>query len=263
MPRLPIAHLILFLSMLLCSCSGVKSTRPDTPLRMEAKTFEKSAGKCMMNEPCMLLRLDYPEITAASSEEAKTKMNGAIRQWILRSTEDGKYAQTPEDLWKGLSEERQTVTKDFPDHRVPWYTKRTVKLESESPVALSFQCLEDLDTGGAHPNRNVDYLNFRPSTGDRVSLADILKAGSEPQLTQIAEKRFRQMKGLSANADLNESGFQFEKNQFFLNNNYSIGRDSLKFYYNNYEIAPYAVGPTELVIPYSEIKDLLRPEAGI
>ena len=32
----------------------------------------------------------------------------------------------------------------------------------------------------------------------------------------------------------------------------------MHFYYNAYEIAPYAFGPTELIIPYESLTDLMK-----
>ncbi|HLH18807.1 MAG TPA: RsiV family protein [Bryobacteraceae bacterium] len=42
--------------------------------------------------------------------------------------------------------------------------------------------------------------------------------------------------------------------------NFALTDESLIFYYNTYEIASHADGPTEVEIPLSEIRDLLRPE---
>jgi len=35
------------------------------------------------------------------------------------------------------------------------------------------------------------------------------------------------------------------------------------FYYNNYEITAYAFGPTELEIPYSKIRELIKENSII
>ncbi|MEB0249576.1 RsiV family protein, partial [Mucilaginibacter sp. 5B2] len=53
----------------------------------------------------------------------------------------------------------------------------------------------------------------------------------------------------------------FDKNIFKLNENYSITPIALRFMYNQYEIKPYASGQTELLIPYSEISKLMRPQS--
>ncbi len=32
------------------------------------------------------------------------------------------------------------------------------------------------------------------------------------------------------------------------------------FYFNPYEIAPYSMGPTEILIPYDEIKNIIKED---
>ena len=46
-----------------------------------------------------------------------------------------------------------------------------------------------------------------------------------------------------------------------MTDNFALTKDGLKFVYNPYEIAPYAMGQQEIVIPYSELKSLLKPNA--
>lgn len=44
------------------------------------------------------------------------------------------------------------------------------------------------------------------------------------------------------------------------NNNFYFDDQSLTFIYNQYEIGPYAVGIIEIKVPFSEIKEALKPE---
>jgi hypothetical protein len=37
----------------------------------------------------------------------------------------------------------------------------------------------------------------------------------------------------------------------------------IRFLYNQYEIKPYAAGQTDLVVPYTQIKQLLKPNTVI
>lgn len=47
---------------------------------------------------------------------------------------------------------------------------------------------------------------------------------------------------------------------FALTENFWIGPKGLTFYYNPYEIAPWALGTTELLLTYREIRDLIKPD---
>ncbi len=44
----------------------------------------------------------------------------------------------------------------------------------------------------------------------------------------------------------------------FPSENFILGDETITFVYNPYEIAPYAMGSTELIIPFSDIEKLLK-----
>jgi len=63
---------------------------------------------------------------------------------------------------------------------------------------------------------------------------------------------------LKPDENLEEAGFWFNEGNFKLNDNFLITTDGLKFFFNSYEIGPYAIGTTELLIPFSRIKNILK-----
>jgi hypothetical protein len=93
-----------------------------------------------------------------------------------------------------------------------------------------------------------------------VTLESILTEGALPRLTAITERHFRAKRELGPTADLKEEGFWWKDGRFHLNENYGFGETSLTFFYNQYEVAPYSMGVTEVEIPYAEIAHLLRPK---
>lgn len=44
----------------------------------------------------------------------------------------------------------------------------------------------------------------------------------------------------------------------YVTNNFILGKDSIFFLYNNYEIAPYYKGRSRIGFDYDELKDLLK-----
>ncbi|MBI3037952.1 DUF3298 domain-containing protein [bacterium] len=61
-----------------------------------------------------------------------------------------------------------------------------------------------------------------------------------------------------ADAQVKDSGFTFPKNEFALNENFLVSKDGLLFFFNSYEIAPYALGPTQILLPWRYIKTLVK-----
>lgn len=56
---------------------------------------------------------------------------------------------------------------------------------------------------------------------------------------------------------LRDKGYLYSMDMF-PSENFILGEETITFIYNPYEIAPYNVGSTELIIPFSDIKDLLK-----
>ena len=44
----------------------------------------------------------------------------------------------------------------------------------------------------------------------------------------------------------------------FITNNIILGKDSITFLYNRYEIAPYALGDIEISLDYNTLKDIMK-----
>jgi hypothetical protein len=104
------------------------------------------------------------------------------------------------------------------------------------------------------------FVNFWCGTGEPIQLQDILVQGGEQKLLKSAEAHFRQLKKLGSTESLTKAGFWFDNDKFHLTQNYGLGKDAITFYYNAFEIAPQAIGPTSLTIPYAELAGVLRDE---
>jgi len=55
---------------------------------------------------------------------------------------------------------------------------------------------------------------------------------------------------------LEEYGFWFQGDAFEVNENFYFENGNIVFLFNPYEIAPYAGGTSELIIPLSDLGDL-------
>ncbi len=126
---------------------------------------------------------------------------------------------------------------------------------SSGMVSISFE--NYAYTGGAHPNSHTMLLNYNLKYGRTVSLKDLVTDLQE--LKYLAEKAFRDSRDLSPDEDLNEAGF-FGDNGFQMPSNFGVTQEGLYFYYNSYEIAPYAAGPTDFVLTWEDLGDIARKD---
>ena len=62
---------------------------------------------------------------------------------------------------------------------------------------------------------------------------------------------------MSTIEELCERGYSLDID-FFITNNIILGKDSITFLYNRYEIAPYALGDIEISLDYNTLKDIMK-----
>jgi hypothetical protein len=83
---------------------------------------------------------------------------------------------------------------------------------------------------------------------------DLIK--DRTKLNKRVEQKFREINEIGPHDNLNEKGF-FWDGKFQLPANIGLVPEGVQFFYNSYEIAAYAVGPTEFVLTWEELGDLL------
>lgn len=150
---------------------------------------------------------------------------------------------------------RQFV-KDFPDYHQPWEItlNGTVTYQSASLICIEMNYYAF--TGGAHGNAGLRAVLCDAKTGKMIlndALFNNIKA-----FKAYAEKQFRLKYKIPENQSINATGLQFEEEKFQLPLNIFYTDKGLLLYYNQYEIASYADGPKELVLPYEEIDGFLK-----
>lgn len=115
-------------------------------------------------------------------------------------------------------------------------------------------------TGGPHGDYYTYFYNFDIVTGKELSLSDVLIDGYEEELRKIAEHTLRLNFGINDDQSLGEFGFTLPTGKFELSKNFYLKGEGIGFFYNIYEIAPYAVGSIEVFIPMKKIKKLVKKD---
>ncbi|MDR0375509.1 MAG: RsiV family protein [Treponema sp.] len=116
-------------------------------------------------------------------------------------------------------------------------------------------------TGGAHGNQTEEFFVFDKDgkTPNYVLLSDIILPDAQTALLRIIESRLRTDAGLSVEDPLSANGFfddavEMPSQVFIAGEGAPLG---VGFHWNPYEIAPYARGYVETVVPYEAIQDML------
>ena len=259
----PITYILFIFSILgLTACdSGLGFSEQEEKIRYENSTFSRQDGACLgdpqvteENQRCVSIKLQYPDIQSAPEPEMRKQLNQKIKALILSSDNEVQ----PQSIEQMAYLFMQDYKKETLEHPANWNLEKVVEVILNTPQIISFSINESSYTGGAHGAYSQAFLNIDLDIMQSLALSDILLAGYEAELNVTGEKIFRQVKELSRNANLEKAGYWFERG-FALNDNFLITEKGLLFYFNAYDIAPYALGATEILIPYSEIQNLIDP----
>ena len=237
--------------------SNASSAAPATPAASTAVTFEpRSVEK--KDDPSSV-SFSYPAITSAPSEALKTALTQAINDFLTAPAGDGEKSSTPEAAADEFLAQARSTRSENPDEALPWTLSRSVEIAYQDPKVVSLHLSEEVFQGGAHGLTTERYASFDPATGRRLGLSDLVTPEGEARLVEIGERELRKVHQLPAEQSLEEAGFTFEGNKFVLSEEIAVLAEGLAIHYNPYEIAPYALGPTEIVIPRSELAPIAKP----
>lgn len=109
--------------------------------------------------------------------------------------------------------------------------------------------------GGAHGYTTGNFLNFNPMTGEMLDMRRNIVDTS--RLLDIAAEQFCQERRLPQNAVKMRTGLFCELSELPMPKQMGLSDKGLELYYNQYEIAPYSMGPIEITIPYKYFKAIL------
>jgi len=203
---------------------------------------------------------EYPEITKAANQQVKDSIASYVKG-IFLTNYFGK-AKSFDEMTDSLFKDFKNFQKEFRDSPQSWEIESATSVIYNKNSIVSLQSNTYSYLGGAHPNELVLYANFNSGNGKRINLSGLFKDEDKYELNSRGEQIFRKEKAISPVTNFEEAGFWFKDNKFVLNENFGIKDDGLVFYFNAYEIAPYSMGPTEIFIPYNEIKNLIK-EGGL
>jgi hypothetical protein len=114
----------------------------------------------------------------------------------------------------------------------------------------------DYYLGGAHGMSEKLYFMFDRVNFKLISLDDVIREDAHALLQQLIAARLRDHAGIGQDAPLTLGGF-FE-DEVEITANFFLTSEGVAFHWDPYEIAPYVMGAIEIVLPYGELKDILR-----
>ncbi|MEN7549417.1 DUF3298 and DUF4163 domain-containing protein [Rapidithrix thailandica] len=248
---------------LLFSCNSQKNEHANSAVKYTLQQWEEKEGDCQQpDQPCAQVTVEYPEFKGGpnkAGEVLNQVVNTALEENLKSSSPENQ--QTPGNLKAQAAaflKEYAAFHHEFPDSPQQWYIHLDIDVIYESPQLITLNVFSDAFTGGAHPNSFVKYINIDLTQLKTLSIEDIVS--DMARFSEIAELKFRKARFLKPEADLKTAGFFWDENKFKMAKNFACTKEGIYLYYNSYEIAPYALGPTKVFIPYSELEGVIKKQ---
>ena len=196
---------------------------------------------------------EYPQIEGAE------KFNQLAQAFVSKEVAEFKKGAGPtrgeKDYMPEASEDTLTV-------------RYTVRLLSDDLISIEFP-IDYYEHGAAHGSHAFHVINYDVKSGRELSLAELFKPGSD-YLGKVSEVAIKQLhrwnkdsaeypagggqpylddEGIAEGAAAKAENYQ----------NWTITPRGLAFTFDYYQLGAYAAGAPAVVLPYADLKDVLRP----
>lgn len=190
---------------------------------------------------------------AKGNETVANNINSAIEAAVISSInfdpDTPSKKQSISESIDNFNAEYTAFKTDFPESPMEWEAQIDGEIMYQSEAVISVALTTYSNTGGAHGNLIISFLNFDALTGQ--SLKNDQLFNDTKTFKSIANTYFNEKIA-------GKEEFYFEPENFVLPQNMGFNDIGVVLLYNNYEIAPYVTGLTEFTIPFDELVPYLN-----
>ncbi|MEO6346874.1 MAG: DUF3298 and DUF4163 domain-containing protein [Aquaticitalea sp.] len=224
------------------------SCAKDLPLTFKDQSIEKKDQA--------VVDISYPK-AEGGNEEVASKINKTVENFLaneINMSETVDKNLTLNEAINGFDEEYKSFKNDFSDTTQEWEAVIEAEVTYESEHLICISVSSYLDTGGAHGNSHVTFLNFDKTTGQLFIEDDIIN--DKEAFKKLVLPYFEKATQSLSDEETIEDPFFGEG--FQLPENIGFRKEGIILLYNVYEIASYAQGVTEFTIPFEKAKSFLK-----
>lgn len=189
----------------------------------------------------------YPVISSSDNNEVVNSMNEKFKSAAESFIKDEEIG---EDF---ITAKEDNLLTENSSYEFPGYYKaKTYSTQYNKNGIISFLRSIDMYMGGAHPGHNLWGETYDMATGNEMKITDVLKMSQE-EVNNIIVEGFRKEAEKDQERYSGTSPEEVAKNvneaKWYLTD------DGIVFFFNEYEILPYAAGTPEYVFPYAGNED--------
>jgi len=213
----------------------------------------------------------------AALAEAYHRARGEERANVASSGVQGVRDAFFDDYREWFAEDGEAVVKgDFAKHVACWNCHVEGRVEYCDKAYFSCRVTIDTYCGGAHGNRWIQNATYSRKDGRRLTAADVIKKDSMTDVVNLIRKAVRaQAQEEQLREQLKEeirqpydeyvreirSRKRDEWGNPLVTENFMLTKDGIVWTYNQYEIACYAAGWFDALVPWKSISPHVRGES--
>jgi hypothetical protein len=205
-----------------------------------------------------LARLVYPEFVGARTPEALDSLRATVHALLVAPVAGRRQpAASLAGLMEGFIDDWNAARK-AERRRVYWRLERRVEVLGETLGVVSLAATDFASTGGAHSMTTRKLLMLGADDGRARRFAEVFRAEARDSLGDALEQDFRAARAIGPDSSIASAGFRFPNGHFLVNDNVAVAPDGVHWRFDSGEIGPDSLGPTDLIVPFDEVRPFAR-----
>lgn len=215
---------------------------------------------CYNDSPCLRIDLNFPIIIEGMSRKYCNNILGDYLALFGIDKQCNSIDEFKTELLNyaySIDSSYVQYINEFGDGTIQtWYQKMSMGIinSTKKYKVIEYNYIDYM--GGAHCTYLTHYQNINLEDYSLLSICDVIS--DTTKLIQIAEKHF--ISTVESDGMKYPDDFWFEDGKFLLAEEFALSQKGLILHYNIYEVACYAQGDFEILIPYSEISNIMNEE---
>ena len=123
---------------------------------------------------------------------------------------------------------------------------------------LSFSIVAEGYEGGAHGSYSATYLNYDRKAGKVLNVKDVV--ADTTAVRDLIVKQLVADKGVKTPQEMVDNGYVFSVDGIYMAQQFYFTKSDVAFFYNPYEIGPWASGPITVKVPKKALTPYLTEE---
>lgn len=203
------------------------------------------------------IEIIYPK--AHGNNAITDRINQTIENYVIAqlNINDAKVANL-NDAITLFNNDYTQFKNEFADSSQKWEASIEGEVIYNMPTIVCIAINAYLNTGGAHGNSRIDFLNFNPQTGQLYTQKELIKDLENFSAVTQNYLNKEMDRASTDNTETSDIADYFFGKDFQLPESFGFSDEGLIILYNTYEIASYAQGITEFTIPYQDIANYLN-----